>query len=83
LPPEAIARLFTGPALLNLANEIEDGVSAVSRRTDKIIQAVLAKAFRGELARAEGRSYETAAEMLRRFRQATNHLPEAKRRKRS
>jgi type I restriction enzyme S subunit len=43
-------------------------------RADKLTQSTLARAFRGELvpteaelARAEGRSYETAAELLERI----------------
>jgi len=56
-----------------LADTIERCVLAASARADSLPQAVLAKAFSGELvpteaelARAEGRSYETAEELLKR-----------------
>jgi type I restriction enzyme S subunit len=62
-------------ALFALAGVIEERVSAASLRVDKIIQAILAKAFRGELvpteaelARQEGRKCEPAADLLERIR---------------
>jgi type I restriction enzyme S subunit len=62
-------------ALLSLADAAEKRVQAASVRAEKIAQAVLAKAFRGELvpmeadpARAEGRSYEPASALLERIR---------------
>jgi len=58
-------------ALFRLADTIEKRVSAASLRAEKLTQAILAKAFRAELvpteaelARREGRSYETASELL-------------------
>lgn len=58
-------------ALFKLADTIEKRVAAASLRAEKLTQAILAKAFRGELvpteaelARREGRSYETASELL-------------------
>jgi hypothetical protein len=62
-------------ALFNLADAIEKRVTAATARTDKLTQAILAKAFRGELvpteaelARREGCSYEPASVLLERIR---------------
>ncbi len=62
-------------ALLELAKRIEPRVAAASARAERLTQAVLAKAFRGELvpteaelARREGRAYEPAAVLLARVR---------------
>lgn len=62
-------------ALFALADSIERRVAAAIARTDKVPQAILAKAFRGELvpteaelARAEGRDYEPASVLLDRIR---------------
>jgi type I restriction enzyme S subunit len=78
-------------ALFKLADAIEQRLSAASRQVDKLTQAVLAKAFRGELvpteaelARAEGRDYEPASVLLDRVRaerSAASKPPRAKRRK--
>lgn len=61
-------------ALVRLADRLEARYAKAKAQVDKITQAVLAKAFRGELvpaeaelARREGRSYETAAELLARI----------------
>lgn len=58
-------------ALFKLANAIEKRVAAAITRAEKLTQAILAKAFRGELvlteaelARHEGRSYEPASALL-------------------
>jgi type I restriction enzyme, S subunit len=58
-------------ALFVLADKIEARVTAATARADKLIQATLAKAFRGnlvpteaELAEFEGREFETAHELL-------------------
>ncbi len=58
-------------ALFALADAIEAKVAAAQKRADALTQAILAKAFRGELvpteaalARTEGRPYETAAQLL-------------------
>lgn len=66
-------------ALMNLANAIEQRIGLASARADKTTQAILAKAFRGELvpteadlARAEDRDYEPADKLLARI-QSTNH----------
>lgn len=62
-------------ALFKLADEIEAQIYAATKRADKLTQAILAKAFRGELvpteaelARREGRDYETAFVLLQRIK---------------
>lgn len=62
-------------ALFRLADAIEKRVASATARADKLTQAILAKAFRGELvpteaelARAEGRDYEPAFALLERIR---------------
>jgi len=61
--------------LFSLAKTIEERVAKATIRADKLTQSTLARAFRGELvpteaelARAEDRSYESAAELLERIR---------------
>jgi type I restriction enzyme S subunit len=61
--------------LFKLADRIEKRVEVATKRTDKLTQSILAKAFRGELvpteaelARSEGRTYETAEEFLSRIK---------------
>jgi len=61
--------------LFALADKIEARVQSATARVEKITQAILAKAFRGELvpteaelARAECRSYEPASVLLERIR---------------
>ena len=58
------------------ADVIENRVAAAAVRADKLTQTILAKAFRGELvpteaelARREGRSYESASELLARIKE--------------
>lgn len=58
-------------ALFKLADAIEKRVAAASLRAEKLTQAILAKAFRGELvpteaefAKREGREYEPASVLL-------------------
>ncbi|WP_437567210.1 restriction endonuclease subunit S [Sorangium sp. So ce542] len=60
-------------ALFALAGAIEERVTAAAARADRLPQAILARAFSGELvpteaelARAEGRGYEPADALLRR-----------------
>jgi type I restriction enzyme S subunit len=60
-------------ALFALADTVERRVSQATARAERLTQAVLAKAFRGELvpteaelARAEGRDYEPASALLER-----------------
>ena len=62
-------------ALFALADDAERRVGAATARADKLTQAILAKAFRGELvpteaelARHEGREYEPASVLLERIR---------------
>ncbi len=68
-------------ALFALADKIEARVTASTTRADKLIQATLAKAFRGELvpteaelAELEGREFETARELLDRIYDERNHV---------
>jgi type I restriction enzyme S subunit len=70
-------------ALFRLADGIEKRVAAATARAEKLTQAILAKAFRGELvpteaelARREGRSYEPASALLQRIRAERRSLPE-------
>jgi type I restriction enzyme S subunit len=60
--------------LFALADRIESRLQAVQERVDRLTQSLLAKAFRGELvpteaelARQEGREYESAEELLARL----------------
>ena len=69
-------------ALFQLADAVEARVAAATARADKLTQAILAKAFRGELvpteaelARREGREYEPAEELLARIRAERDALP--------
>lgn len=77
LPPLAEQReiIRRASALLILADTIETRIAQATRRAGKLTQSTLARAFRGELvpteaelARAEGRPYESAAELLERIR---------------
>jgi hypothetical protein len=61
-------------SLFKVADTIETKVGATTTRGDRIVQAILAKAFRGELvpteaelAREEGREYEPASVLLERI----------------
>jgi len=63
--------------LFALSDAIEQRVAGATARADKLMQATLAKAFRGELvpseaelARQEGREYESAEQLLERLRAA-------------
>lgn len=76
--------------LFTLADTIERRVRAASARADKLPQAILSKAFSGELvpneaelARAEGRTYESAKELLKRVTAAVAHPVDGVRRTRS
>lgn len=75
--------------LFALADTIERRVQAATARADKLPQAILSKAFSGELvpteaelARAEGRTYETAEELLKRVSASTPAGSGAKARRR-
>jgi len=68
---EIVRRVGT---LFGLADTIEARVAAAQKRADALTQAILAKAFRGELvpteaalAHAQGRAYESAGGMLSRL----------------
>ena len=65
--------------LFALAEQIEMRFAEGRKRVDSITQAILAKAFRGELvptefelAKTEGRSFESAEELLERIRRNGN-----------
>jgi type I restriction enzyme, S subunit len=70
---EIVDRIET---LFNLADFIEERITSAGARAEKLTQAILAKAFRGELvpteaelARREGRSYEPAFDLLARIKE--------------
>ncbi len=72
-------------ALFALADKIEARVKAATARVEKTTQAILAKAFRGELipteaelARQEGRHYEPASALLERIRKQREAEPDTK-----
>lgn len=76
LPPleEQLEIVRRVEAFFTLADAIEKRVAAASLRSERLTQAVLAKAFRGELvpteaelARREGRTYEPASALLERI----------------
>jgi type I restriction enzyme S subunit len=57
--------------MFKLVDVVEKRVAVATAQAEKLTQAILAKAFRGELvpteaeiARREGRSYESAADLL-------------------
>lgn len=74
-----------------LADAIEARLTTASTRAEQLPQSILSKAFRGELvpteaelARAKGRSFESAEEMLRRVNgAAVRHANGASRRGRT
>ena len=68
-------------ALVERNLDLHKEPAAASARADRLTQAVLAKAFRGELvptegelARREGRSFESAGELLERMREVISHV---------
>ena len=72
----------------SLADGIEAKLAAARKRVDALTQAVLAKAFRGELvpteaelARREGRDYEPASALLERVRAERAGTPKPPRRR--
>ena len=88
LPPlaEQVEIVTRVGALLQLADKVDHSAILAARRVESLTQAVLAKAFRGELvpteaelAEAECRDYETAEELLERIRRERASLePPAK-----
>lgn len=76
-------------SLFALTDRIEQRVAAGRERADRLTQAILAKAFRGELvpteaelARIEGREYEPAGVLLERIRRERESQGKGKPRKR-
>ena len=72
-------------SMFKLADAVEKRVAAATARAEKLSQAILAKAFRGELvpteaelARRDGRSYETASELLTRIKEEYGIKAESK-----
>ena len=72
-------------AFMALADTIERRVQAATARANKLPQAILSKAFSGELvpteaelARLEGRTYETAEELLKRVTALGSDAPSAR-----
>jgi type I restriction enzyme S subunit len=77
LPPlqEQVEIVHRINGLFAFSGKVEQKVQAAYRRTEKLAQSILAKAFRGELvpieaelARREGRDYEPASVLLERIR---------------
>jgi type I restriction enzyme S subunit len=77
LPPfgEQVEIIDRVSPLLTLANTIEIRLGKALMHSDKLTQSILAKAFRGELvpteaelARREGRGYESASVLLERIK---------------
>jgi type I restriction enzyme S subunit len=67
--------------LLAIADRIERRLQVAAARAEKLPQSILSKAFSGELvpteaelARAEGRTYETADELRARVRQTAGEV---------
>ncbi len=72
-------------ALFKLADKIERRIEAATKRANKLTQAILAQAFRGELvqteaelARIDGRAYEPASVLVERITAERNGLAAAK-----
>lgn len=90
LPPEAEQREIVRRVeeLFALADGIEAHVRAATVRAERMPQAILARAFRGELvpteadlARAEGRNYEPASVLLERIQETRKqHKPASRKR---
>ena len=71
--------------MLRLASAIDARVNVATTRANKLPQAILSKAFSGELvpteaelARLEGRTYETAEELLKRVTALGSDVPSAR-----
>ena len=74
--------------LFKLADKIEERLSQARERVEKLTQSILAKAFRGklvpteaELAKIEGRDYETAEQLLERIQAERKAKPKAKKKR--
>jgi type I restriction enzyme S subunit len=75
-------------AFLNLTDAIEKRVEMAKARADKMTQAILAKAFRGEListdaelARRESRPYEPASALLSKIKAKRKDIKPQRKRK--
>jgi type I restriction enzyme S subunit len=88
LPPLDEQREIVGrvEALFALADRIQNRVRAASVQAERLPQAVLSKAFRGELvpteaelAAEEGRDYESATALLERIQESRKQTKPAKR----
>lgn len=84
VPPiaEQAALVTTARAAFSFLDKIEERVYQVARIAEQLPQAILSKAFSGELApteaelaRLEGRTYETAEELLKRVTALGSELP--------
>lgn len=69
---------------LSVVDELEAAVAANLKRAERLRQAILKRAFEGrlvptehELAQAEGRSYETAEQLLARIKAAADTQPKS------
>ena len=89
-PDEQLEIVRRVETLFTLADTIETRVSAATKRAEKLTQAILAKAFRGELvpteaelARREGRSYESASDLLARIQAERQQMDRPNQRKRA
>lgn len=74
-PAEQIEIVRRVESLFSLADRIEARFKTIQRQVDRLPQSILAKAFRGELvpteaerAKRDGRSYESAEQLLARIR---------------
>ena len=86
IPPVQEQRALVRRVGALFADKIEARVQAATARVEKITQAILAKAFRGELvpteaelARREGRDYEPASVLLERIRAARDGVASTRR----
>jgi len=76
--------------MFTLADRLETRYAKAKAQVDRLTQSVLAKAFRGELvpteaelARREGREYETAEQLLERIKNEQRKTAEEKGRQHS
>ncbi len=72
---QRVEKLFT------LTNKIKEHVKTATEKAEKLTQSILAKAFRGELvpteaelAKIQGRTYETAEQLLERIQEERKRL---------
>lgn len=85
-PKEEQAALVTlAKSALSFVDKVEERLDRATHRAEQIPQAILSKAFSGELvpteaelARLEGRTYETAEELLKRVTALGSDAPSAR-----